>query len=1132
MDRCGLDGTREHLLGRILLERHILADEELRRIVGERDSLARSGGRVTLVQLLVRDRKLDPTAFVAIQNEIEVRGRACFACRRAYLVAPGGPTACPACGGPALLPQAQPNATAPVPVDYSASGRFAPKLTPSGRYPQAQFQALGATRANGSSGRGNAFAPAKPSGSSRLIPSLGPTPHGLTPTGPGSTDPGSAGHSGQGRQGTELKTLGPYDLLSELGRGGMGVVYKAKHRQKGQVVALKVLLSGEFASPKMLARFKEEAATVQKLDHPNIVPIHEVGEIDGINYFTMKFVDGDLFQALLKGRGLSARRGAEVVRDVARGAHHAHEAGIVHRDLKPANIIVERDSGTPYIMDFGLAKDLDDDKGLSRTGVAIGTPYYMPPEQAQGKHREIDPRSDVYALGAILYEVLARKVPFNAESQTLLLRKIVEEEPVPPSQIRQGVPTDLETISMKSIRKRKDERYASAEALANDIDLALSGQKIRARPEPFWRPIVRKLQKNPKVPLIILACAVLASAAVGYGLYAKSEADRVKQEDDDRRKKDEEDKKIAQVRAEMAQLIATGHAKRMAARAATTFASARTSLDEAVESFGKAAGATGGREAPQAETHDADAELKQQAIYERALCRIQAGDSTALSSALEDLRTLAGTKTFPSRAHLALGICALRRDHEPARARTDLDAGKTVGEPSESGRRDEDAAAILCKAYLAVMDNNASLGVSLAHEASGKADDLGIEAGAAEVYARSVTIFGPAPDVAEADRLVDHLVTVDRWHYFLHCDRAYIHICINAINQAMDSVNAAREVWPDGVDLKLVEGFLLAIANRADDPFQVALSGARRLQPGVAGLNDLEKRYTRALETAKRRPPPPGRNPTPTPTTQPGAPPSHELWVDVPIEVPPALGDRTVQANNAFARHDVEAGLKIIDELAKESPQTFAYPAWHAKVLVENKRVREAKPYMEQALVGGANDPFVICVAGLYNGALGNSSEARSFFERCIRTSPNLRTPRYLLAQLLIVQTKDFPSAETALRPMFEADPTDTDVAQYLLDTEKHLIDSDPGEVAHRYLYATALQRLQRNEEVLSFLDEMPAKWKDTFFVHAERGIAFWLLKRFDDAEKSLERARAVGTPEENQQLAKVQSDLRTLAPR
>ncbi len=305
------------------------------------------------------------------------------------------------------------------------------------------------------------------------------------------------------------------------------------------------------------------------------------------------------------------------------------------------------------------------------------------------------------------------------------------------------------------------------------------------------------------------------------------------------------------------------------------------------------------------------------------------------------------------------------------------------------------------------------------------------------------------------------------------------------------------------------------------------------MQPGAAGLSDLEKRYTRALETARRRPPPPGRNPTPTPTTtQPGATPSHELWADVPIEVPPGLEDRTVQANTAFQRGNVEEGLKIIDELAKESPRSFAYPAWHARILVQNKRAREAKPYMEQALVGGANDPFVICVAGLYNGALGNSSESRSLLEKCIQLAPTLRTPRILLVQLYMVQLKDFSAAETQIRPVFDSDPTDTDAGQLLLDVEKHLIESDPREVGHRFLYATALRRLQRLDEEIRFLDETPAAMKDAFVIHAERGIALWFLKRFDDAEKSFDRARALGTPEENQQLAKVQSDLRTLAPR
>ncbi|MEZ0228520.1 MAG: protein kinase, partial [Planctomycetota bacterium] len=609
-----MDATREHLLGRILLERRVLAEEELRRVVGERDEHIRRGGRITLAQILVRERRIDATAYAALQNEIELRGRACFSCRRAYLVPPGGPAQCPACGGPALLP-ALPSQAAPPPSsstnlpldDYSPSGRF--PVSPSGRFAPpgsspASSAAMRPTNGhNGSSSRGNAFGaqlvPGAPSASSRLMPSMGASPHGsaghVDSTNPGS-HPGHGGAAnGSTKQGAELKTLGPYDLLSELGRGGMGVVYKAQHRQTGQTVALKVLLSGEFASPKMLARFKEEAAVVQKLEHPNIVPIFEVGEIDGINYFTMKFVDGDLFQALLKGRGLSARRGAEIVRDVARGAHHAHETGIVHRDLKPANVIVERESGTPFIMDFGLAKDLDDDKALSKTGVAIGTPYYMPPEQAQGKHREIDPRSDVYALGAMLYEVLARKVPFNAESQTLLLRKIVEEDPIPPSQVRQGVPPDLETIALTALKKRKEDRFPSSEAFAKDIERALAGKQIKAKRDPFWTPLVKKLKKNPRVIAIVVVTLVVLAGAVGYGIHFYREKQRLEAEDALRKKQAEEDQKRREAeeaalkrRTEAESLISKGHAKRLQARLSPSFAASRVTLEDAIEAFGNA----------------------------------------------------------------------------------------------------------------------------------------------------------------------------------------------------------------------------------------------------------------------------------------------------------------------------------------------------------------------------------------------------------------------------------------------------------------------------------------------------------------------------------------------------------------
>jgi WD40 repeat protein len=309
-----------------------------------------------------------------------------------------------------------------------------------------------------------------------------------------------------------------YELLDELGRGGMGVVYKARHIALNRLVALKMILAGGHASDEELVRFHAEAEAVARLQHPNVVQIHEVGEHDGRPFFSLEFVDGGNLARQLDGKPQPARRAAELIQALARAMHAAHQRGIVHRDLKPANILLTAD-GTPKITDFGLAKQLDSQKGLTQSGAILGTPSYMAPEQADGKRRDVGPATDVYALGAILYEMLTGRPPFLAETPLDTLVQVVGREPVPPSQLQAKVPRDLETICLKCLQKEPRKRYASAEELADDLGRFLTGEPIRARPVGAVERLGRWCRRNPVVAGLILTAVFLLLAGTGMSSF-------------------------------------------------------------------------------------------------------------------------------------------------------------------------------------------------------------------------------------------------------------------------------------------------------------------------------------------------------------------------------------------------------------------------------------------------------------------------------------------------------------------------------------------------------------------------------------------------------------------------------------
>jgi serine/threonine-protein kinase len=270
-----------------------------------------------------------------------------------------------------------------------------------------------------------------------------------------------------------------YEIIRELGRGGMGVVYQARHLKLNRPVALKMILAGSHAGAADLTRFQTEAQAIARLRHPNIVQIHEVGEHEGKPYFSLEFCGGGSLEKKLNGTPLPPKEAVALVETLARALQAAHEQHVIHRDLKPANVLLAED-GTPKVTDFGLAKKLDE-AGQTASGAVMGTPSYMAPEQAGGHGRDIGPACDIYALGAILYECLTGRPPFRAANAVDTVLQVVTDEPLPPSRLNSNVPRDLETICLKCLRKIPGQRYASAAMLADDLRRFLGGEPIQAR---------------------------------------------------------------------------------------------------------------------------------------------------------------------------------------------------------------------------------------------------------------------------------------------------------------------------------------------------------------------------------------------------------------------------------------------------------------------------------------------------------------------------------------------------------------------------------------------------------------------------------------------------------------------------
>ncbi len=369
-----------------------------------------------------------------------------------------------------------------------------------------------------------------------------------------------------------VRSFGDYELLAEVARGGMGVVYKARQKSLDRPVAVKMILGGQLATGTEVERFRTEANAAGNLDHPNIVPIYDVGAVEGQHYYSMKLIAGDnLARAVAADRWpRQTREGrraiARLVAQAARAVHYAHQRGILHRDLKPGNILLDR-AGVPHLTDFGLAKRVGADSSLTHTGAVLGTPSYMPPEQAAGK-KQLTTAADVYSLGAILYEMLTGQPPFRGDSPLEVMLQVREREPATPRQSNPGLEADLQTICLKCLEKDPARRYASAEALAEDLDRWLAGDPIAARPSTTWERALKWARRRPALAALVLVCLLSAALLLIGGLWFNAELQialgqaQHKQRDLDAAKQD-----LEQTKAKLDGLIARANSMRLVAHA-------------------------------------------------------------------------------------------------------------------------------------------------------------------------------------------------------------------------------------------------------------------------------------------------------------------------------------------------------------------------------------------------------------------------------------------------------------------------------------------------------------------------------------------------------------------------------------
>ncbi|MGI9518911.1 MAG: protein kinase domain-containing protein [Pirellulaceae bacterium] len=329
-----------------------------------------------------------------------------------------------------------------------------------------------------------------------------------------------------------VRYFGSYELLNEIARGGMGVVFRARQSGLNRIVAVKMIIGGQLASPEQVQRFLIEAEAAANLNHPGIVPVYEFGQHENTHYFSMGFVEGPSLADYAADNPLEPQQAVALVHKIAQAVAYAHEHGVVHRDLKPANILLEQ-GVEPRITDFGLAKKTDEDDGLTKAGSIMGSVFFMSPEQALGKIDQIGPPTDIYSLGAILYKLLTGRPPFQAAGVMETIRQVTDHQPVPPRRLNPRIPRDLETICLKCLDKDQTRRYLTADALADDLQRFQEGRPIEARPISRAAHLWRWCRRNP-LPASLsagLAIALLAGVFIAATLWNRAQSEHRRAQD-------------------------------------------------------------------------------------------------------------------------------------------------------------------------------------------------------------------------------------------------------------------------------------------------------------------------------------------------------------------------------------------------------------------------------------------------------------------------------------------------------------------------------------------------------------------------------------------------------------------------